>query len=220
MPLRSSKEERDGLTPTSTKEAKSTNLNGMTTKDAVATVTKADAKNIAFHNDDSRTSDGSGVGGKGHLHPLVPSSSSPSTNTPESNHSSHDVNSSPEDHPSDTTLASPADEGEGDDDAEDNKKDSDEIENPPTPKAPTSFQKVANSPRLEKTTSLTRDFANEKIDEDQEKKGVNGKKKNKKGEEEANKMENGIKPKGGFSPRAMMKGTRFGRRAGGEVQVV
>jgi hypothetical protein len=98
------------------------------------------------------------------------------------------------------------------------------MENPTTTTtstaAPTNLQKVATSPHLEKTTSLTRDFANKKLDEEQEKNGASGKKEKKKKEKEANKMENGSKSQGGFSPRAMMKGTRFGRRAGGEVEVV
>jgi hypothetical protein len=233
MPLRSSKDERDALTPTPTKEARSTDLDGTATKDAIAPVTKADAKNLAVHNDDSRTADGSGVGGKGHLDPLVPPASS--ARHPDSLQAPHDVRER-DDLPSDTTLATPADEerqddNDDDDDAEDHKKDSDDMENPTTTTtstaAPTNLQKVATSPHLEKTTSLTRDFANKKIDEEQKKNGASGKKKQslkkkqtkKEEEEEANKMENGIK-QGGFSPRAMMKGTRFGRRAGGEVEVV
>jgi hypothetical protein len=230
MPLRSSKDERDALTPTPTKEARSTDLDGTATKDAIVPVTKADAKNLAVHNDDSRTADGSGVGGKGHLDPLVPPASS--ARHPDSLQAPHDVRER-DDLPSDTTLASPADEerqdDNDDDDAEDHKKDSDDMENPTTTTttstvAPTNLQKVATSPHLEKTTSLTRDFANKKLDEEQEKNGASGKKEKKKSlkkkEKEANKMENGIKPQGGFSPRAMMKGTRFGRRAGGEVEVV
>jgi UDP:flavonoid glycosyltransferase YjiC (YdhE family) len=154
------------------------------------------------------TADGSGIGGKGHLEPLVPPTSSPSS-------PDHDDD---DDLPSDTTLASPGhhDDHDGKDDEEDKK----------SSKSSSSHKEKdsSSSPLVHYVTApASTDSRDQHINVDSVALG-----KEKKGEEslllaegkgkDGKNMGNGSGKKSKLpSPRAMMKGTKFGRRPAGQA---
>jgi hypothetical protein len=218
QPLRSSKEEQEPIRSAPPQRSETAPILGSTSgTPAKGGVTLPKHTGTSPDGDpDSHTADGSGIGSKGHLDPLIPASPTDAI---------RDDDDDDDDLPSDTTLADPVEaeeeeshHGHDDDDDDDEKSTKDATEDkPPPPPLHDTVPPASTDLRHEdfpvSATEMEKMEKNEREDlvsADGEKK-KNGGKEAKKNNSRRSKLP---------SPRAMMKGTKFGRRSVGEKREV